>query len=261
MSRQMSGLPERMKRAFAWSWIRNRAPKAGVEPADLDRFQHYLDYLHRVAEPPYTHPLQRPKGYFPGLTAKPWHEPAEFEWTWRLEEGHEAIKQEFLDVHSLGSFQAQPQRLADRGQWNVYHFYYQGLRMEENCRRCPRTTHIIDSIPGTGDAGLVYFSVLAPNSHVTPHCGPTNTRLRCHLGLVVPPGCQIRVGLERRSWEEGKCLLLDDSFEHEAWNSSGESRAVLILDFWHPELTAAEIWALARAHEMSTLARKLRRRR
>jgi aspartyl/asparaginyl beta-hydroxylase (cupin superfamily) len=68
------------------------------------------------------------------------------------------------------------------------------------------------------------------------HCGPTNARLRLHLGLVVPDGCSIRVGDEVRSWVEGRCLLFDDSFEHEVWNDADEERLVLIVDVWHPDL-------------------------
>ena len=32
----------------------------------------------------------------------------------------------------------------------------------------------------------LYFSVMSPGTHVWPHVGPTNCRLRMHLGLVIP---------------------------------------------------------------------------
>lgn len=35
------------------------------------------------------------------------------------------------------------------------------------------------------------------------------------LSLQVPPGCRIRVGREWRSWHPGRCLVFDDSYEHE----------------------------------------------
>ena len=42
-----------------------------------------------------------------------------------------------------------------------------------------------------------------------------------------------QVGGERRSWLEGKLLVLDTSFTHETYNESEEEdRYVLILDFW-----------------------------
>lgn len=44
----------------------------------------------------------------------------------------------------------------------------------------------------------VKFSIMEPNSHVWPHCGPTNCRLRAHLGLVIPEGVKIRVGNKTR---------------------------------------------------------------
>jgi aspartyl/asparaginyl beta-hydroxylase (cupin superfamily) len=46
------------------------------------------------------------------------------------------------------------------------------------------------------------------------------------------------------SWQEGKCLVFDDSFEHEVWNKSDSERVVLLIQFWHPDLTEAEVWAL-----------------
>lgn len=53
-------------------------------------------------------------------------------------------------------------------------------------------------------------------------------------------GCWIEVGGERRSWEEGKALILDTTFEHSTGNESDEDRFVLIIDFWHPGLTMEE---------------------
>jgi aspartate beta-hydroxylase len=91
--------------------------------------------------------------------------------------------------------------------------------------------------------GEVIFSRLAPRTHIQPHCGPTNLRWTAHLGLVVPKHsakegfrCQIRVGERWHSWELGKILLFDDSFEHEVRNDTEEERVVLLLRLWHPGL-------------------------
>ena len=37
-----------------------------------------------------------------------------------------------------------------------------------------------------------------PGTHVWPHTGPTNCRLRAHLGLVIPEKVAIRVGNDTR---------------------------------------------------------------
>jgi aspartate beta-hydroxylase len=86
----------------------------------------------------------------------------------------------------------------------------------------------------------VLFSLLRPGAHIPPHNGYTNARLICHLPLIVPGNCALRVGNETRSWREGELMVFDDSIEHEAWNNSGELRAILLFDIWRPELTADE---------------------
>ncbi len=60
--------------------------------------------------------------------------------------------------------------------------------------------------------------------------------LRCHLPLIVPDSekCAIRVGEETHHWQEGKLVIFDDSFEHEAWNKSDARRVVLMFDIPNP---------------------------
>ena len=86
----------------------------------------------------------------------------------------------------------------------------------------------------------VLFSKLEPGAHIPPHHGMLNCRLICHLPLIVPDGCWLRVGNETREWQEGKLLIFDDSIEHEAKNPSGEMRIILLFDIWRPELSEAE---------------------
>lgn len=88
--------------------------------------------------------------------------------------------------------------------------------------------------------GQVKFSVMHPGTHVHAHTGPTNCRIRSHLGLVVPEGARLRVANVTQTWEEGKFIIFDDSFDHEVWHTGSSYRLVLIIDLWHPELTAEE---------------------
>lgn len=89
------------------------------------------------------------------------------------------------------------------------------------------------------------FSILRPGTHILPHHGVTNTRLVTHLPLVVPIDCALRVGGEIHRWQEGRYVTFDDTFEYEAWNRSEHNRAVLIVDSWNPDLSAAEQAAVA----------------
>ena len=42
------------------------------------------------------------------------------------------------------------------------------------------------------------------------------------------------MGEEIRHWSEGKAMIFDDSFPHEAWNETDEIRVVLFLDIVRP---------------------------
>jgi aspartate beta-hydroxylase len=135
--------------------------------------------------------------------------------------------------------------------WTGYHFFRHGERIESHCRRCPRTTAALEALPLLripGHAPEALFSVLRPGTHIPPHTGVINGRLTVHLPLVVPEDCGgLAVAREARTWHEGTCLVLDDSFVHEAINRSAQTRVVLIFDLWHPGLPTATRDALAAA--------------
>jgi beta-hydroxylase len=81
------------------------------------------------------------------------------------------------------------------------------------------------------------FSILDPSKRIPPHRGPYNGVLRLHLGLLVPEPANatgIRIGAEVRHWQEGRALIFDDAYEHEAWNDSERERVVLFVDFEKP---------------------------
>lgn len=130
------------------------------------------------------------------------------------------------------------------GRWDVYGLYAFGEKLEGNCKRCPKTTSLVESIPGMVTAG---FSALAPDTHIRPHVGYSDSVLRCHLGLITPKPCPdydrratgaltadtcgIRVGDEFYHWAPGKAFVFDDTLEHEAWNWGDRTRFILLIDF------------------------------
>jgi beta-hydroxylase len=81
------------------------------------------------------------------------------------------------------------------------------------------------------------FSILSPRKHILDHRGPYKGVLRYHLGLIVPEdaeSCRIRVGEDYRHWQEGKSMVFDDTFNHEVWNDTEETRVVLFVDVMRP---------------------------
>ena len=148
--------------------------------------------------------------------------------------------------------------------WSLYPFYYTGVDLESDNQQCPETLKILKSLPNLcvdypwGDA---LFSLHQTNTHLPAHCSVDNLRIRCHLGLIIPDNSEIRVGNEKRNWEEGKCLVFDDSFEHEVWNRSDKDRLIMIVDFWNPGFTAIEREALAAGFRKSEIRKILYRDR
>ncbi|CAE8712825.1 unnamed protein product, partial [Polarella glacialis] len=84
----------------------------------------------------------------------------------------------------------------------------------------------------------------APHTGVAPHSDGRNFFLTAHFGLSVPEECDITVGGVTRPWKEDDCVILDTSFQHSTRNDSDEDRFVLIVDFWHPDLSVPEREAL-----------------
>ena len=152
---------------------------------------------------------------------------AKYPFTSVLESGWLKIREELENLHK-SSFVPWPERFLYGQGWDVFGFYAFGKKLGANCELCPETTRLIEQVPGLTTAG---FSSLAPGTHIEPHVGYTNAVLRCHLGLVVPDGCSMRVGADTRQWKEGECLVFDDTVEHEVWHRGDRPRVILLLDF------------------------------
>jgi aspartyl/asparaginyl beta-hydroxylase (cupin superfamily) len=181
---------------------------------------------------------------YPDLTAQPWHDPVTFPVALDLEQHAPQIIEE---AHAIDTrfFQNEPENIERVGRWSVCFLYERGRKNKENCSLCPTATAVIETHRSiTTIAGMIYFSCLDPKTRVTRHKGPTNMRLRCHLGVEIPEGCGIRVGEVTTTWKPGRCIVFDDSFEHEVWNLSDQRRTVLVVDVWHPDLSDDEVMLL-----------------
>lgn len=229
---------------------------AGVDPRQSPpRFLEALEIMAGRKQPF----LQEPKSfYYPGLPQIAFYEPSDFAWLVEMEAMAEAMRTEVEAVLAEDgglvpyierpkNRPARPHPLLENADWSAFHLIKDGAIIEANASRCPQTMAAlakapIPEIPGRSPMAMI--SVLQPGTHIPPHNGLLNTRLICHIPLVVPAGCRLRVGNETRTVEAGKALLFDDSIEHEAWNDGDSPRAVLLFEIWRPELSAAERAAL-----------------
>lgn len=208
--------------------------------------------------------LQQPSSfYFPGLPQRQFYERAEFDWLAGVEAAVPTMQAELQAVLSDGEdFAPYVEANADRPRaanplindpsWGAFYFWRNGEVVAENAARCPATMAALELAPMPRidkRSPIALWSLLKPGTHIQPHHGLLNTRLICHIPLIVPGDCALRVGNETREWREGKALIFDDSFEHEAWNRSDSTRVVLLFEIWRPEISVEERAALTTIFE------------
>jgi len=225
---------------------------SGFDPSAGGRFAHAMDLLLGKRQ---IYPQQPKFFYYPELAQIQFFDRGTFPWVQGLEGELAAIRAEAQAILAAnGAFVPYVQREADRPafnerglldnpDWGAFFLVKDGVTVESNAARCPRTFAAVSQVPLCRidhRTPSVLFSLLRPGARIPPHHGFTNARLIAHLPLIVPPGCALRVGNETRCWHEGEILLFDDSIEHEAWNPSAEPRVVLIFDVWRPELAEEE---------------------
>ena len=217
------------------------------------RFRQALDIAFGKKQIYYQSPT---RFYYPGLPHIQFYARHHFPWLEELESRTTALRDELIEVlQAEGSFspylQSDPDAVnfndtsnLDNEDWGAFYFYQEGRRVEANAARCPLTMEALQLAPlpqVEGSTPHALYSRLAGSTRIPPHCGLINTRLICHLPLLVPENCGgLRVGSEVQHWREGEAYVFDDSIEHEAWNESEQDRVVLLFDIWRPELDDTE---------------------
>lgn len=204
--------------------------------------------------------------HYPFLPADEFFDRDLFPWFEELERAWPVIRDELRNLLAQGHRDFAPYVQLEPGvpankwtpldqspDWTALHLWRHGER-KAAADACPRTAALVERLPLARlprRAPNVFFSILQPGAHLPAHTGVTNTRAIVHLPLIVPPGCRLRVGGETQVWREGEAFAFDDTIEHEAWNTSGEARAVLILDTWNPHLLADEREMVAKLFDLA----------
>lgn len=227
-----------------------RARHAG---ADFRRFDHACDTIAGLSKIYRQEPTMLD---FPELPPIEYYPREMFPWLPELEAATDVIVDELKRViqeddpeffpyvnNPPGAPLNQWAELNSSRKWSAYFLWKDGRPVDAHCLRCPQTAEILSRMPLAGVDGFApsaFFSTLDPGAHIPAHTGVTNTRLVCHLPLIIPDGAAFRVGAQTRPWKKGEAWVFDDTIEHEAWNRSRELRVILIFDIWNPLLTEAE---------------------
>lgn len=240
----------RMKSAMA-------VPEQAADPQQQQRLARFRSNVLRRTRPYHSEPTHF---HFPELAEREFYPRSLFPWLEALEQATDVIAAEMQAVMAAERAELVPyiqyaehlpldqwRELNNNADWTAIHLLQNGERIEANARLCPRTLDLLqqfDQPDIRGASPNAMFSLLAPHTVIPPHVGVNNTRLVCHLPLVVPQGCWFRVGAETRFWERGQAFVFDDTIEHEAVNPTDQLRVVFIFDVWQPDLAPVERQAI-----------------
>ncbi|GAB5370418.1 hypothetical protein AAMO2058_001491200 [Amorphochlora amoebiformis] len=251
--RHVSGIRSRLRRISAFEFSPDLSPEGGgggsvqvfTDPSNPERLYWKSEY-------------QNPAHLMWGVSSQPFFDARKIDTCKRLQDNYETVNRELQRVLEARKEQNEIfARVGDRrgeatlvqdGEWRDYALIDDGGGTKTGSyspeELCPQTVKLLNSIDPIRDCvhsklGIAIFSCLAPGTHLIPHCGPTNLRLTCHLGLRIPEGVSIKVGSESREWEEGKCLIFDDSYLHEVKHTGSEERIVLLVNMWHPAIDSS----------------------
>ncbi|MHA7872095.1 MAG: aspartyl/asparaginyl beta-hydroxylase domain-containing protein [Hyphococcus sp.] len=233
--------------------IRDKAANAGLmDGSGRARSEQAIDLMFGRKQVYYQQPE---KFLFPELPQIQFYNPDDFSWkddliaaTSTIQSELEAVLSSPIDFEpyvpaDTDSQQLRANRLCGNTDWGAFHLRKDGVRVEANASKCPQTLEALKQTPQPvvkGKSPIALFSRLTPGAHIPPHTGLMNTRLICHLPLVTPDGCSLRVGNQERQWRQGEMLIFDDSIEHEAQNTGSSDRIILLFDIWRPELSEEE---------------------
>jgi aspartyl/asparaginyl beta-hydroxylase (cupin superfamily) len=170
--------------------------------------------------------------FFP-LERFPWVPQIEGHWS-VIREEVERLLQDHADLPNFQDISRDQIEITDDDRWKTLFLYGYGFQADLGVELCPRTAALMREIPGMRTAMV---SILSPGKHILDHRGPYKGVLRYHLGLIVPEdaeSCRIRVGDDIRHWQQGGSLIFDDTFNHEVWNDTDETRVVLFVDVLRP---------------------------
>jgi len=235
------------------AYLRERLVARGlVERRSTGRFTDSLDILAGNKKIYFQEPRQY---FFPGLPQIQFYDRDHFPWLDKVEAATADIRAELIEILKQESAfkpyvegnprlpQTNPQGMLNNPEWSAFYLWKNGAIVPENAARCPKTLSALADVPLAlvrNRSPSILFSLLRPGARIPPHTGEVNTRLICHLPLIVPPDCSFRVGNDTRATVEGRAWVFDDTIEHEAWNGSDRTRVILLFEIWRPELTVEE---------------------
>jgi len=155
------------------------------------------------------------------------------------EEAQEIVK----DIGEADTWIEDKSNVVGSGAFFTRGLYLYSKKKHETCSKSPTLCKILKKFPDSSNCKkcVSKFILLRPHTKVVPRVGPTNAKLRAFLPVNVPDGNSgIKVAGKEVKFQEGKIVIIDDSFENNLWNETEDDLLILSIDFHHPDLNDRE---------------------
>ncbi|CAK8986669.1 Aspartyl/asparaginyl beta-hydroxylase (Aspartate beta-hydroxylase) (ASP beta-hydroxylase) (Peptide-aspartate beta-dioxygenase) [Durusdinium trenchii] len=166
-----------------------------------------------------------------------------------LEEHFPIIQEETaraLANEATSGFEDAYRFLYEKGEWNRVLLYH-GRKFTEECDRVfPKTCALLrkwlpskPGLPWTSDQNeQVMVIKMKQGTDVETHSGPANNILNIHLGISGLEGAKLFVANETYSWDQGKVIAWDGSYDHRVHClDCKETRVIMMVRYMHPDMS------------------------
>ncbi|GMI07830.1 hypothetical protein TrLO_g11577 [Triparma laevis f. longispina] len=218
----------------------------------------------------------RSLGTFPGLSASPryyrnnsgsWPDFAydDLKWVDELESRLDEIKMEFessaIPDEMWETFRTKKgQEFSATTGWSHVSFLDNFKWKPKQIATLPRTYDIVTDIVGTERRlGPRHIAVARQKSGtgIPEHSDLINTMLTLHMVIKAPSKCAVGITIngEKHFWKVGDPIVFDTTYPHETFNEGEgdeDDVVVLLVDFWHPDLSICEIEAVRKFWRMNS---------
>jgi aspartyl/asparaginyl beta-hydroxylase (cupin superfamily) len=125
-------------------------------------------------------------------------------------------------------------RTTEDNKWRIYLVSAGNKPTPAAQQECPKTVEILSKLP---EIKSFVFSILEPGVKIPIHVGYYKGILRYMLGMKIPKDREnvfLWVNGIKKHWEEGEGFLWDDTYPHQVYNDTDETRIIVYADIERP---------------------------
>lgn len=212
---------------------------------------------------PWANFYQTPQTWVRGLRSIPnwpretWHD---LPITKQLEDNFETIRDEIrlaLRDEAVSGFEDAYRFLFAEGNWDRVLLYH-GRNFTKECETVfPRTCALLKQwlpskpgLPWTSNQNEQAMVIkMKEGTDVETHSGPANNILNIHLGVSGLEGAKLIIANETYTWEEGKVIAWDGSYDHRVHClECKQERVIFMIRYMHPDMSPEHYKGVQRTH-------------